>query len=782
MEIVTLLRAGINRHKGGLVGIFILLLIVSLSLACVLSVWENSNHYVRAEMERVGFGDLTAWVSGVPDTAALAAELTALPEVEQVGVQNLIFSNYRIGGQESDSEGQLISYDPKRYSYKILTDDLSGYRENSLEIRLGEIYISPSLVTMLGAGIGDTITFPIARSGGERAFTVKGFFEDPFMGSSMIGMKGFLICEQDYAALKGIAEDAGIDALARPGSMLHIFGVDEAAASITEISTKLTQSTKLPAFLEFSHSFSSIQGFMLILGNAFTGFLLAFVLTLLVVSVVVLGHSIGSAIEQDTRNIGILKAMGFTSRKLRHIQQAQYLLPILCGILFGLLGAPPLADVVSRTTLITTGLLFPTELPLLPCILSFAVILILLIGFISLKTSRISRIFPLRAIQGEAVGKAARSSSPLHQKGLPLWLALRQLQSGKKQYISVCLVALLLVFFVSLMGRMSAWLGPDGKGMMDAFNPADLDIAIQPIGEVSMEEIEAVVTELSAITNRYALAMPSVAVNGVDYTANVITQPERFHILEGRTSTADNEVVLTEFVAADLGVHVGETVTLFTEIGDADYIVAGIYQCANDMGANIGMSREGYARIGTLDPKLWCHHFFLSDPTVQDEVVDALDAAFGHDVHVHENSWPGLYGIISAMRALLVFMYAVVILFVFVVVVLTGSKLLLKEQKALSIYKAVGFPAGMLRVSFALRFLVVSLVGAALGIALSGVSTDPLVAVVMRLCGISNFSSHPNMESVFLPAMMVVLLFFVFSYLTAGKIKKTAFTVLVFET
>ena len=45
------------------------------------------------------------------------------------------------------------------------------------------------MASMFDIQVRDTITFPIARSGGDMAFTVAGFFEDPFMGSSMIGMK-----------------------------------------------------------------------------------------------------------------------------------------------------------------------------------------------------------------------------------------------------------------------------------------------------------------------------------------------------------------------------------------------------------------------------------------------------------------------------------------------------------------------------------------------------------------------------------------------------------------
>ena len=42
--------------------------------------------------------------------------------------------------------------------------------------------------------------------------------------------------------------------------------------------------------------------------------------------------------------------------------------------------------------------------------------------------------------------------------------------------------------------------------------------------------------------------------------------------------------MLTEFVAADLGVGIGDTVTVGGGAGNMPYRVFGIYQCANDMG------------------------------------------------------------------------------------------------------------------------------------------------------------------------------------------------------
>ena len=55
--------------------------------------------------------------------------------------------------------------------------------------------------------------------------------------------------------------------------------------------------------------------------------------------------------------------------------------------------------------------------------------------------------------------------------------------------------------------------------MMDAFNPADLDLGVQVLGKLSVEEMETMVRSYTDITDSYLLAMPSVSVNGTNYTA-----------------------------------------------------------------------------------------------------------------------------------------------------------------------------------------------------------------------------------------------------------------------
>lgn len=782
MEYGIILKAYFRRHKGSLAGVFLLMMLISTALGTVLSVWTNSAAYIRKELDRAGFGTLTLWVSGTEDMEEVSAGIGALREVEKTETQPVIFSDYTTGGQESDSEGQLIPYNPQESRYRFFTDDFSGYLTETPVIASGEVYVSPSMVSMFGVGIGDEIRFPIARAGRDTVFIIKGFYEDPFMGSSMIGMKGFLICETDWTAVSDMIQKSGIDALARQGAMIHVFADDTVGVTVSGLNSAINESMNengnRSAVTEFVHSRDAIAGFMMILQNAFSGLLTAFALALLFVVMVVLAHSISSIIEAEYVNMGILKAVGFTGEKLRVIQLILYLTGILGGMALGLGAAVPLSRLVSDVTVTTTGIRIPVSLPVGLCVFCCGGILLLLSGFVWIRSGKINRILPMQVIRGQLTESVYREEMDawhrlrIKKRNLYLRLALRQLMTGRRRYMGACATAALLVFFASMAGRMDSWLGRDGRGMMEAFNPADHDIGVQVLGELTAAEAENTIRAYSGITDSYLLAMPNVTVEGIDYTANVISDPERFHILEGSTCLTDGEVVVTEFVAADLGLSIGDRIMLTGDSGSGEYAVSGFYSCANDMGDNIGMSREGYLKIGKDIPQIWCHHYFLADSSTVKTITEVLEHAYGGDIHVHENTWPGLSGIISAMGALLVFLYVMTAVFIMIVTLMTGNRVLSVERKDMGIYKAIGFTDQNQRMGFALRFGMTAFAGAVIGISLAAVLTDPLVSTVMRSAGISNFASHPSVGNILMPAVTVIVLFAGFAYAAAGKGKK----------
>lgn len=151
---------------------------------------------------------------------------------------------------------------------------------------------------------------------------------------------------EDREEILQMIQEVGIDALSRDGAMLHIFAAATDAANVSELGRILSEN--MGQYTEFIHSKSAIADFTLVLQNAFVGILIAFVLVLIFVIIFGLRSSIDSGIEADFVNMGILKAVGITSKKLRQIQLLQYLFGILGGMLLDSILAIAINSLASR--------------------------------------------------------------------------------------------------------------------------------------------------------------------------------------------------------------------------------------------------------------------------------------------------------------------------------------------------------------------------------------------------------------------------------------------------
>ena len=788
MKYFNLLRADMKSQKGSLIGIFMLVLIITASLCAVISVWSNSNDYEKERIEQAGYGDIAYWLSEIPNRDELAAQVEALEEVEKAEVQEMIaFHRYFVQGQTEGVAGSihLLSWEDCGKNYQVYDEDMEGLQEMPEKLRDGEVYVSPSFCALYDVQTGDTLELLAKEGGTAKVFTIKGFFEDPVAGSAMMGMKQMLVTENDMQTLSGMLDEAGKYAQGERYNVFHLFRVKDSVLSDGEFQKIVNTGTDLAAEAGFSYSKETIMGFMLILYHIFAGFLLVFVMVLLVVAMLIIGHSISSGIEQNYMNMGILKAIGYTQHDLRVVWLLQYLIVIVCGMGIGIPVSSFAVRKNNRLTITVTGLFVPSDIPIGRSLLALGVILLVMMAFICMKTAKIGRITPIRAIRGgaEDVYFKSRFMAPIRKRGLHFWLAYRQLVSGKKQYISACLVASLLVFFLSLTARMDAWLGPDGKGLMDSFSASRYDLGVKCTDEETAEEIEEILEERAGITDSYQFVMNRASVGQIEYLMNIISEPEYFNVLLGRSCLYQNEIVVTQSVADELRIGTGDTVAVAFEGKELDFIVSGIYQCANDMGENFGISKEGFERF--LEPdaekESYYTYYLFQNAAMTEEIAEFLKETYGDGVLIDENTWFGVDIIILALSTLMVFMYFVTIVFVLITVTLTGSKILYKEQHDLGIYKSLGYESGKLRLAFSLRFVIVSAAGSAMGILMSAALTDMFAGAMLKMCGISRFTSHLSPVRMALPAMIVSALFFLFAWFAAGRVRKVEPGILIVE-
>lgn len=789
MNYFTLVKANFRSKKGTFIGVAILLFIITVCLCAVINIFENASDFEERELNRIGYGDITYWISDSRDTDRLRAQIESLDAVEKVELQPMLLVTYSVNGITCDSAAFGIAWEEGERALHIYEDDLSGINAHPDAPGEGEVYVPPSFRSLYHAEIGDEVNVHITGETDARHYRIAGYLEDPVAGSSIMGFKSIIFSEKDADNLKEIYESAGEAVLGRGIYAVRVTGKGAGSDSGNALQKLLNEQTDLAQYAIAGYQKTTIAGFMLLFQNIISGILLVFILVLLVVALIVIGRSITAAIEEDYVDMGILKAVGYTRGDLRRVQILQYLILILSGMLMGIPVSAAVAKAVNRLMIVINGVMITGEIPWLYSLAALGAILLLFVLFILAATARIGQITPIRAIRGGAddVYFKDRFAVAIHQKGLGFWLAVRQLLSGKKQYISACLVASLLVFFLSIMGRLGAWIGEDGSGLMAALNVSDYDLGVWYAESGIQETAEGKISAEAGIEDTYILRVTKGTLNNMEYIMYSSSKPEYYHILEGRTCKYANEIVITEFLAQDLGVKIGDTVQVAYQGNTGEFLISGIYQCPNDMGANFGMNLEGYTEIGGYRENDHANrygfftYYILKDSTKTAEIAEWLETTYGEDIVLDENRWDGLESVLGVLNVMNAAEYAVSVFFIAVVAFMTGHRILYRERRDLGIYKSLGFSSGKLRSSFAMRFAIITALGSLSGVMGSAIFTDPLASAILRMTGVSRITSHLDPVSMMLPAVIVTALFYGFAWLLAGRIRRTGAEILIVE-
>lgn len=776
-----LFGAAIRTQKKSMLAIFFMMFLGMLTLFTSYTLLSSGHRFMATEMDRLGFGDFTVWIRSEESTSQIISTLEQRieenPDVAGVETQPLIYVGYEINGRYSDNEGQLLVQN-ENIPYQFITKE--GSKVEVPTIEKGTVYISPALASTFDVGVGDMIQFELLRSNGIKSLQVAGYFADGFMGSSMIDMKSFLISEADFEQMGKIISTAPKDeALGKNGAMLHISKSSETELTEADLYKEIQESTDIALYTEFTYHKASILNYMLLLQNILAGFMLVFSLVLGVITIIIVGHSFSSVIEQEQGNIAILKTMGLSGKEIRIHYLMLYGSAIISGMILGAIPSQIAAGFIAKNMVSSTGLLVQIHVPYLQETIMFLLIIAMFGVFVLLKTRRILHIAPMVTIREEN-GYAKHVKSCLRRKYLAFDIAIRDILSGKRKYCAMCLISMCLALFLSIIGRLGSWLGPNGEGLMNTFSVAEHDLGVQPFNNsVPMDEIERVINWYSPILDTYELAMQSVTVNGQEYTANVLDDTKWFHIIEGNVCEG-NSILITETVASEQDLSIGDTVIVAANGRTERYTVSGVYQCANGMGTNIGMSMAGYSKIGDITGFIWCTHYILQDGSVRDYVMQYLQEHYS-GIDVHTNSWSGLTGIVRVMQGFMLAIYVIAAMIISLTVSLTTSRLLQSETVNIAVYQSLGLSASRIRRSFSLRFLIVNLIGAGAGIVISEIWADKWIQMAFRNFGISEFVSRFSFQGVVLPVIIVPVLFFWFAWMLSKRIKKVSIVRLISE-
>ena len=806
MEILTLVKANIKRRKGAFIAVVLLTAIIISSTLSILNFTDSMVDTLHRAFKDIEDPALVCFINGNTYDPALEQKVKGLDIVKDARVYDAVrnWHNDGISNRVGDvNDGNTYYYMKLHDGIKLISSDESGLDGDAPRLGKGEVYLPLGIKPRLRCNIGDTLK--VSFYYGVYEYTIKGFVQEPQNGSQDMGWKQVFMSDEDFEELSEISAKTKADpkykndAAVQKGietKVFNVFKADDYEGSDIQFQRDLNLKTRLGDMSTGSLTRSQSLNYSTLTGTILSKIFLVFIVMLFIITLVIMGHSISSEIDIDSKKLGILKSQGFTSHKIGMIMQVQYVFALLIGVILGLVGSVFLSRLIADSFSPTVGTPVHTHVSVFKAVLLIVSLIAISLLIMAAKTHKVTKISPIRAITGQKseVYFDSRLKTGISRKFLSLSLAIRQFTSAKRRYISMLIISSLLMYFMMTINVIAGLVNSSSALEMMGMEVTQLDMSVNNAGVdlLDLEQAEKIAEEIinkyTTIKKRYAVTSGYCSINSYKLHFRAYKYPEYIGgVIKGRNPRQKNEILITQLVSDEFGWKTGDKVTVSARAGELECIVSGIYQSTNDAGMVFAIPFEAFE---TLDPsvRLTYEGFVIQDESKGDQIAKEIDDALVNDKGEKRGSCS--YWDINSdnndyyeeeLNLLRTIIYSFSSVFMFIAVVLLCTKAFVLERRDIGIYKAIGFTSSKLRLSFALRFSFVAMLGSFIGVGLSALFSKPMMELLLSAIGICYLDFDVQPLDILIPMALLIVGFFIFSLIVSRKIKKVETKELVIE-
>ena len=507
--------------------------------------------------------------------------------------------------------------------------------------------------------------------------------------------------------------------------------------------------------------------------------ILMFAVLIMIISFVIISFSVKNFIQKNMKNTGILEACGYTVMELRLALVIQIVLVAIIGSVIGV--AVGILTFESFGEIVSSVLGLTWNQPINPGV-AFATVLGItaLLGFVAILISRaFKKITVLDALRGGInAHNFKRNIFSFEKSPLPvsLTLALKDTFGSFGRNLIMVFIAAVLSISTMVGFGMYENFGISPKTLVrimgfemptvsvNTEDSADYASLAKDLGTVPGVKNVLVQTgfEPTAVKGDKEESIYTYVVDDMDKTDATI-------VLEGRTQEKENEIMVTSGVAKDLGLKVGDVLTIKFSDKEAEYIVVGINQRMERMGRTIYMTIDGAKRI-VPGEMVYTYCMYGDDNVSFDEIktgIDKLSDEKGLNLKCSDSQKMMLSTIDAltlSMKLLNVLIVIITILIVIFVESLVIRAKIGREWKNMGISKALGQTSGGIATQIMLSNMPSILIGTILGALLAKTAGSGICKAAFSLFAMKEVTF--NISPIFM--LITVIGIVAVAMLTAG--------------
>ena len=631
--------------------------------------------------------------------------------------------------------------------------DLDG---NVIHPADGQVYVPLSYKKDGSAKLGDTLTV------GGVSLTVAGFLRDSAMNADVTGSKRFLVSEKNFKDLEGFGSmEYLIEFRLKDPEAFSAFQSDYFAAG-------------LPA-----NGPPVISRPLLTMMNAVTDGMMIAVLILISILVIVVAFlcirfTLLAKMEEDCREIGVLKAIGLRANDIAKLYSAKYgaIAGGSCalGFLLGLLLCAPLM-MNMRLYMGDSGR--SVAAPLMGIFSTFVIFLVVM-WYVKIVLRRFRKIPAAQALRlggSEVKTKLAKGFRLSENRFFSrnVFLGVKDVLSRKKLYVTMLAVLIISSFILIVPPNIYATIS--SRSFMTYMGVGENDVTIHLSGTQTDDVSQAAADISDALSKddniaRYTVLsgkvfsipagdgrMERLRVDLGDHTAFPVTYSL------GNAPAADTEIALSSLNARELGKTLGDELTLIVDGVERQMTVCGIY---SDI-TSAGKTAKGAFESRDADLIRVVIPIELGDKTAAEEVASQYQAQFPFatvavaDAYVRQT----FGGTLDAIRKVSYAAIAAAILLTLLITLLFMKMIVTKDRYDIAILKALGFTDADIRRQYVTRTLCVAALGVILGGILANTVGELVGAALISSFGATTFHFvvNPFYAYLFAPILMAICVY-----------------------
>lgn len=434
------------------------------------------------------------------------------------------------------------------------------------------------------------------------SFTVAGFYESLFMSDTNRGFK-FIVSDKDYITLCGVMDkfefvlyDTDEDADSRDVGNNFTRKVDELSGR--DVSQDIWPYT-YAASVSYVESISENLIYIMVL----------IAVIIMVTSAVMIRFRISGDIKDQIQSIGVLEALGYTSKQITLSYTFEYILIALVGIIIGGAGAAALTPIIYSRGEALAGHHGTMTFYFMPIVLIALGLLVFVSSMAFIRALSVRKYPPVMAFRkGIGTHHFGKNHFPLRKTGknVHLRLAMKGFVSsmGHSAGIFVCICISAIAVAVSLI--LSDTFGSRVNVAMSATGAELCDIYVTVADTADAKELAESISHMEGV--RKATPCSSVFRETVfyayDHTEELpmlvyedFSDTECIKQTSGRLPEHDNEVSISKMFAVKHGLEVGNDLTLEKDGVQKNYIISGITIGVTNGGTNVCIMESGVKRL-----------------------------------------------------------------------------------------------------------------------------------------------------------------------------------------